>query len=179
MRCIGILTSILILALATIGCEREQLSYQASEPPQVPDSVPVVPGGPNVATAVAQHLVGEWNGTMFSTYIDDEGKPASTNSQVTFKFQTYTDGAINGNGHEASFIDGRCVWQMSFLWAVNNDSCLTLRYSDKHLMRSTMMHLDGHSLQIHLVSPDALEHDDIQLTRVISKSSSTAFDLNI
>ena len=180
----------MILALAAIGCERENLSYpnqkkpdtKDSVPTTVPDTLPPVPENPDNPTdssttedhsadsillsQFAQRLSGQWKGGMETVYFDWRGVKVELSGTADITFQLQEEGAHGGTGLELNYQEGKQVYQMPFSWELASDHKLHILYADKRSMASDECRFSGDSLTLVLIDAnDGLETDRYHLER--------------
>lgn len=181
---------ILILALAALGCERENLSYnrQKEEKPadttavSLPDTLPSPNDNPDdpanpdqpeqpdadsiLLSQFAKRLSGQWTGTLATEYFDYRGIKVELSGTADLTFQLSEEGAHGGNGLELNYQDGKQVYRMSFTWQLGGDHRLHLTYTDKRTMTSDECRFTGDSLLLVVTDArDGLETSVYHLQR--------------
>ncbi len=167
-----------LLALALIGCEREEISYPSPQkPPGEQDdttaTTPTPPGNPydephnpGDSTAwIASTLCGDWHGPLQSRYVDDYGRFHEEHSVARFTFKPYHENAANGYGSETDSVNGKEVFFMSYHWYVSDDKHIHLRYDDKIERHIIKYSLNSHSFIGDMTTGDGLEECHFTLSR--------------
>lgn len=180
----AVLIWMMILVLATVGCEREDLHYDAPEKPDTEDKNPSSPtdekdpSAPNdddpstptdANNRLAELLAGEWQGCATMDFIDSDNQWKHNEfDDVRLSFTPIERGATWGSGKEADYRDDKRVWMMAFTWQVDSTDAVILKYADGRLMTSkkSKYDLDDNTFHATFVSRDQTETDEYTLTRV-------------
>ena len=169
--CASVMT-VLLFALAVLGCEREDLGYQQEKAgdPSPPSSEedyehPVVPGNNDSIVSLARLIAGEWKGDAHTVYVNDYGVTERHSFTTQLIFQLFEEGAVNGKGSETDVENGRQVFKMAFTWWVDTKGRLSMKYADGHQMMSVYFRVDSSTFSGQLVSDDALEKEEFSLVR--------------
>ena len=166
--CASVMT-VLILALAVVGCEREDLGYnqaKAQDPPSDEDyEHAVVPSRNDSIVALARLVSGEWKGEAQTAFYNDYGVAERHTFTTQLLFQLFEEGAVNGKGSETDVENGRQVFKMSFTWWIDTKGRLNMKYADGHQMMSVFFRVDSNTFTGQLVSDDALEKEEFTLMR--------------
>lgn len=170
MKNLKTITTAFFLAFVASGCEREDLHYPDPSP-SPSDSIyeePYTPKEAGEALVLASRLNGSWHGSLKSRYINDYGVTVSGEYTTEMSFSQYETKAVNGNGTESDYEDGKRVWQMAFTWFVESSASgstsLRMKRADGYELVSKMCRFDGDTLKMELVSTDGLETNNYVLT---------------
>lgn len=159
----------ILLVLATMGCEREDLRYDDPDTPREEEEKPPTPTPSDDDYRLTDLLAGEWQGSATMDFIDSDNQWKHNEfDDVRLSFSLPEGNALWGKGQESDYKDGKRVWMMNFTWQVDSTETIILKYTDGRQMTSTSKkyELDDNTFHAVFVSKDLTETDEYTLKRV-------------
>ncbi len=167
------------MAVALTGCEHDDwYYYEPWHGDYYRDAYVPNDNNSDYFISLASVLRGQWEGTITTDYIDDQGNRQTGSYGADFQFDQYQSNTINGRGREIDYTQNEQVYNERFSWYIDSKTeDIRLKYDDGREMLVTSYHLDDNSFYGTMESTDGLEVDEFNLSRYTFSNKGLVFDV--